>query len=181
MTHDLQQTIALLARTPAALDALLRGLPDTWTRCNEGEDSFSAFDVIGHLIYNERNNWLARARMILELGEAQAFGPLDRRGHVQESRGKSLDELLDEFARVRSENLWELQRWNLRPEDLQRRGQHPAFGPVTLSQLLATWGAHDLTHLHQISRLMAHQYRGAVGPWSRYLGVMQCAGHSAPA
>src|SRR6266853_1112085 len=145
MEHYLPQTIALLTRTPAALNALLRDLPGTWTLQNEGENTWSAFDVVGHLIH-----------------------------------GKSLAQLLDEFTRLRVENLRELRALNLRQEDLERRGRHPALGVVTLSELLATWAAHDLTHLHQISRVMAHQYREAVGPWSAYLGVLQCAGHSSP-
>ena len=118
--------------------------------------------------------------MVLQFGETQAFEPFDRQGHAREIQGKSLGQLLDEFARLRSENLAELRALNLRQEDLERRGRHPALGVVTLSALLATWAAHDLTHLHQISRVMAHQYRKAVGPWSAYLGVLQCAGHSSP-
>jgi DinB superfamily len=136
------------------------------------------FDVVGHLIHGERTNWMPRARILLQFGETQAFGPFDRWGHVRESQGKSLAQLLDEFAELRSENLNELRALNLRTEDLARRGRHPAFGAVTLAELLATWAAHDLTHLHQISRIMAHQYREAVGPYSAYLGVLQCAGHS---
>ena len=178
--YNLQYTIALLTRTPAALDALLRDLPETWTHRNEGEGTMSAFDVVGHLIHGERANWMPRARVLLQFGETQAFAPFDRWGHVRQSQGKSLGELLDEFASVRSQSLDELRALNLQPSDLARRGRHPAFGAVTLSQLLATWAAHDLTHLHQISRTMAHQYREAVGPYSAYLGVLQCAGHSSP-
>jgi DinB family protein len=180
MQHDLEHTISLLARTPAALDALLRDLPETWTSRNEGENTMSAFDVVGHLIHAERANWMPRARMILQFGETQAFEPFDRWAQLRESQGKSLGQLLDEFARLRSENLGELRALNLRQEDLDRRGRHPALGVVTLSELLATWAAHDLTHLHQISRIMAHQYRDAVGPWSVNLGVLKCAGHSSP-
>jgi len=117
---------------------------------------------------------------VLQFGETKAFEPFDRLGHVRESQSKSLGQLLDEFARLRSENLDQLRAFNLRQEDLDRRGRHPALGAVTLSELLATWAVHDLTHQHQISRIMAHQYREAVGPWSAYLGVLQCAGHSAP-
>lgn len=175
---DLHTTAALLSRTPAALNALLRDLPECWTRCNEGEQTWSAYDVVGHLIHAERADWIPRVKMILEFGETRAFEPFDREGHGQQIAGKSLPVLLDEFARIREENLNSLREMNLRPEDLARRGLHPALGAVTLSQLLATWAGHDLTHLHQISRIMAHQYREAVGPWSRYLGVLQCAGHS---
>lgn len=180
MKHDLQQTMSLLTRTPAALNALLRDLPETWTLRNEGENTWSAFDVIEHLIHAECTDWMPRARMVLQFGESQTFEPFDRWGHARESRGKPLEQLLDEFARLRSENLSELGALDLREQDLERRGRHPALGVVTLSELLATWAIHDLTHLHQISRVMAHQYRDAVGPWREYLGVLQCAGHSSP-
>jgi hypothetical protein len=178
MEHNLAHTISLLTRTPAALDTLLRDLPEAWTLANEGENTWSAFDIVGHLIHGERTDWMARARKILQYGETQTFEPFDRLGQVRESQGKSLGQLLDEFARLRSKNLDELRALNLREEDLELRGRHPELGLVTLSELLATWAAHDLTHLHQLSRVMAHQYREAVGPWSRYLGVLQCAGHS---
>ena len=179
MQHSVEDTTSLLSRTPAVLDALLRGLPEAWTLQNEGEKTWSAFDVVGHLIHGERTDWMPRAKMILQFGESKAFEPFDRWGQERESAGKSLAQLLDEFARLRTANLNELRALNLEPADLARRGQHPALGVVTLSQLLATWAAHDLTHLHQISRVMAHQYRDTVGPWSAYLGVLHCAGHSA--
>ncbi len=178
MQPDLENTIALLARTPATLNSLLRDLPEAWTARNEGENTWSAFDVVGHLIHGERTDWMPRAKMILQFGDDLAFEPFDRWAQVRESQGKSLDQLLDEFARLRSANLADLRALNLRPEDLHLRGRHPALGVVTLSELLSTWAAHDLTHLHQISRIMAHQYREAVGPWTKFLGVMQCAGHS---
>ncbi len=175
---ELEHTVALLSRTPGALNALLRDLPETWTLRNEGENTWSAFEVVGHLIHAERTDWMPRARIILQSGESQPFPAFDRGGHAREIQGKTIGQLLDEFARVRSENLAALRALNLRPEDLERRGLHPSLGSVTLSQLLATWATHDLTHLHQISRIMAHQYREAVGPWHRYLGVLKCAGHS---
>jgi hypothetical protein len=180
MEHNLQHTISLLSRTPAALNALLRDQPEAWTFQNEGENTWSAFDVVGHLIHAERTDWMPRARMILQFGDTQKFEPFDRLAQVRESQGKSLGQLLDEFARLRSENLAELRAFHLKPDDFARRGRHPALGVVTLSELLATWAAHDLTHLHQISRIMAHQYREAVGPWRAYLGVLKCAGHSSP-
>ncbi len=180
MEQGLQQTISLLTRTPVALNALLRDLPEEWTLRNEGENTWSAFDVVGHLVHGERTDWMPRVRMVLQSGESQTFEPFDRWGQARESQGKSLEQLLDEFARLRSENLGALRGLNLRPEDLERRGRHPSLGVVTLSQLLATWATHDLTHLHQISRVMALQYRDAVGPWIAYLGVLQCAGHSSP-
>ena len=178
MQHNLDHTIALLSRTPAALNALLRDLPEEWTRRNEGDGTFSAFDVVGHLIHGDRTDWIPRARVILEHGETRPFDKFDRLAQVRESQGKSLSQLLDEFTRVRAEKLTELHGLKLTKQDLERRGSHPSLGAVSLSQLLATWAAHDLTHLHQLSRVMARQYREAVGPWTRSLGVMHCAGHS---
>jgi hypothetical protein len=145
---------------------------------NEGENTWNAFDVVGHLISGERLDWMPRARSIMEHGEDRTFEPFDRGGYRREVEGKSPGELLDEFARVRAQSLRELRELNLTTKDLARRGRHPAFGAVTLSELLATWAVHDMTHLHQISRTLAHQYREAVGPWSAYLGVLQCSGHS---
>lgn len=170
----------MLSATPAALDALLRHLPDSWTLHNEGESTWSVRETVGHLIHGERTDWMPRVRMILEFGDTKTFVPFDRWGHEREIAGKSLPQLLDEFARLRSESLQDLRSLNLLPADLARPGRHPVDGPVNLSQLLAAWAVHDLTHLHQISRVMAHQYREAVGPWGPYLGVLQCAGHSAP-
>jgi hypothetical protein len=176
---SLGEALALLIRTPATLSALLRGLPDMWVRRNEGRDTWSAFDIVGHLIVTERTDWMTRLRIILEKGEARQFDPVDRLAQFEDSQGKSLDQLLDDFARLRRENLAALQTLNLQHEDWTRRGKHPSLGVVTLSELVATWAVHDLTHIHQLSRVMAHQYRDAVGPWSAYLGVLQCAGHSA--
>lgn len=181
MEQTLEHTISLLTRTPAALNALLRDLPEAWTLHNEGENTWTVFDIIGHLNHAERADWMDRVRTLLQFGESQPFAAFDREGHFREAHGKSLGQLLDEFARLRTEHLNQLRALNLQPEDLERRGRHPSLGTVTLSQLLATWAAHDLTHLHQISRVMAHQYRQSVGPWGRYLGVLQCAGHSSPA
>jgi DinB family protein len=175
---SLAEAIALLTRTPATLNALLRGLPDIWTHSNEGKDTWSAFDIVGHLNSAERHDWMPRVRTIMESGEARPFDPFDRFAQAKESKGKSLEQLLDDFARLRSESLNALQALNLQSADLARRGTHPALGPVMLSELLATWAVHDLTHLHQLSRVLAYQYREAVGPWSAYLGVLKCSGHS---
>ncbi len=182
---NLAEAIAVLTRTPATLDALLHGLPNIWVRSNEGrgdegKDTWNAFDIVGHLIVGERTDWIPRVRIILESGEARPFDSFDRFAQVKESQDKSLEQLLDDFARLRRGNLAVLQALNLQQADLTRRGKHPALGVVTLAQLLATWAVHDLTHVHQLSRVMAHQYRDAVGPWSAYLGVLQCTGHSAP-
>jgi len=176
----LAETIAVLNRTPATLNALLSGMPNIWVRCNEGKDTWSAFDIVGHLIVGERTDWMPRVRVILEHGEARPFDPFDRFAQKKDRQDKSLEQLLDDFTRLRKENLAALQTLNLQKNDLSRRGCHPALGVVTLSELLATWAVHDLTHLHQLSRVMAHRYRDAVGPWKAYLGVLQCAGHSAP-
>jgi hypothetical protein len=187
---NLPEAIAILTRTPATLNALLRGLPDLWVRSNEDRsnenrtdeknETWNAFDIVGHLIVGERTDWMPRVRIILQNGEARPFDPFDRFAQSKEIPNQSLDQLLDEFARLRAENLAALQALNLRSDDFSRRGTHPALGVITLSQLLATWTVHDLTHLHQLSRVMAHQYHNAVGPWSAYLGVLHCSGHSAP-
>lgn len=177
MEQDLDRTIAVLERTPAALDALLRGLPDEWTRGNEGEGTWSAFDVIVHLIHCEDEDWMPRLRTILDFGESRDFPPFERWGNIREWQERPLGDLLDEFAAKRTRNLDALRKLQLGPEQFALRGKHPGLGSVTLSQLLATWAVHDLNHLHQISRVMASQYGEAVGPWRAYLGVMQCEGH----
>jgi hypothetical protein len=177
-TAPIEHTIALLSRTPAALDALLRDLPDVWLHNNEGDSTWTVSEVVGHLIHGERTDWMPRVRHLLEFGETRPFEPFDREGHFTTAAGLSLGQLLDQFAELRAAGLTELRALRLTNEDFARSGRHPAFGPVTLSQLLATWAVHDLTHLHQISRVMAHQYRSAVGPWERYLGVLHCTGSS---
>ncbi len=178
MGHNLENTTALLARTPRALDALLRDLPEFWTLGTEGGSSWSPFEVVAHLIHGEKTDWIPRAKIILESGDARTFDKFDMGGHAAEMQGKSIGQLLDEFAALRAKSLDELKALNLKPSDMERRGRHPVFGPVTLSQLLATWAGHDLTHLHQISRILAGQYREEVGPWSAFLGVLHCGGHS---
>jgi hypothetical protein len=179
MEDSLDQTLALLTRTPDVLKALLRGLPDIWTMRNEGDGTWNTFEVVAHLIHAENDDWIPRTRCILDHGENQAFPPFNREGNFTESRQKKLDELLDEFARARANSLQALRALNLSPQDLEKKGKHPVLGTVTLSELLATWVAHDLTHLHQISRIMAVQYRESVGPFNKFLGVMHCGGHSA--
>lgn len=184
MEQELQNTVAILSRTPATLNALLRGLPEDWTHRNEGDGTWTACYVVGHLAHCERVDWMSRTRLILSAKDTQeipVFRPVDREGQRRENEAKSIDQLLDEFSRLRGENLAELQSFGLSAGELNLEGRHPAFGPVTLSQLLATWATHDLTHMHQLSRILAHQYRQAVGPWSTYLGVLQCDGHSSPA
>lgn len=172
MTFNLHDACAVLERTPATFRALLADLPDAWTRPNEGPDTFSAFDNVGHLVHGERTDWIPRARIILTQGATRAFEPYDRFAQVHESAGKSLLQLLDEFAELRSQNLITLGGWHLTEAHLALEGEHPAFGAVTLRQLLATWVAHDLGHLAQTSRVLAKQYREAIGPWRAYLPVM---------
>ena len=168
----LDEATAILARTPATLDALLRGLPDGWIHAHEGGETWSPFDVIGHLIHGEQADWVPRARIILQHGEARAFDKFDRFAQFELAKGRTLDSLLDEFARLRRDNLKELASLRLSDADLDRRGRHPAFGSVTLRQLLATWVAHDLDHVVQISRVLARQYTGEVGPWTAYLRII---------
>lgn len=177
MQQNLEYTMALLGRTPAALNALIRDLPEAWVCSKEGETTWSVTDVVGHLILADRTNWMTRVKFLLEFGESRPFPAFDRKGYARETRGRTRGELLDEFARVRGQSLAGLRALQLSPEQFAVRGQHPALGVVTIGELLAAWAAHDLTHLHQISRIMAHQYREAVGPWSRFLGVLHCAGH----
>jgi hypothetical protein len=178
MTFALDHTIALLERTPPTLTTLLVGLPDAWVRGTEGPETFSPFDVVGHLIHGEKTDWMVRARIILDHGEARPFDRFDRFAQLRESADRPLSGLLGEFTTLRRKNLAELREWNLDADDLGRRGTHPILGTVTLREMLATWAVHDLTHLHQIARAMAHQYRGEVGPWTAFLGVLRCQGHS---
>lgn len=172
MQFDLSNAIQVLERTPLSFRALLGGLTEDWTAPNEGPETFSAFDNLGHLIHGEGTDWIPRARLILEQGTNRRFEPFDRFAHYRESRGKTLGQLLDEFASLRAENLSTLRGWNLSEQQLALEGEHPSLGPVTLSQLLATWVAHDLGHLAQTARVMAKQYREAVGPWRQYLPVL---------
>ncbi len=172
MDLDLRKAIEVLARTPRTLNALLRDLPAGWTSNDEGPDTWSPYDVLGHLIHGERADWIARARMILDHGESRTFEPFDRFAQFRESEGRSLAELLDQFARMRARNLETLRGFELTAEQLELRGRHPDFGTVTLGQLLATWTMHDLGHIAQITRVMARQYAGQVGPWRTYLPVL---------
>ncbi len=164
--------MAILSRTPAVLDSLLRGLPQGWIAATEGDGTWSPFDVVGHLIYGEQANWIPRARIILEPGETPPFQPFDRQAMFELSKGKPLPQLLDEFAALRRKSLGELEQLRLSDADLNRRGTHPEFGAVTLRQLLATWVAHDLDHIVQTSRVLARQYCLEVGPWRAYLRVI---------
>ena len=169
---DLTEATAVLERTPATLSAMLQGLPDIWLRATEGENTWSPYDVVGHLIHTERTNWMQRAQHILA-GDIRPFPPLDRTAHLHVGASPSLSELLLSFADLRQANLSTLASLHLTPADLNRTGLHPAFGQVTLGQLLATWVVHDLDHLGQIARTMAKAYRETVGPWSAYLSILR--------
>ena len=173
MDFNLDHATAVLQRTPVTLDRLLRGLSPDWTSPNEGPDTWSAFDVVGHLIDGEETDWIPRARIILNQGPERRFEPFDRFRHVALNRGKRLETLLERFGALRHDNLTTLREFHLTPKQLDLQGEHPALGAVTLAQLLATWVAHDLGHLAQIARVMARQYAGAVGPWAEYLPVLQ--------
>lgn len=172
MNFNLTDGIAVLERTPQVLEALLTDLPGSWTTGNEGADTWSPFDVVGHLIDCEETNWMARLSIILKQGPNRRFEPFDRLRHLSRNKDRTLSALLSEFRELRADNLRELRALNLTASTLQLTGEHSEFGNVTLEQLLATWVAHDLGHLAQITRVMAKQYRDAVGPWEEYLPVL---------
>ena len=172
MDFQVDEAIAILQRTPGTLAALLRGLPDGWTRSTEGADTWSAYDIVGHLLHGEEGNWIARAQMILADGEGRPFAPFNRTAMFTKYDGYSLDQLLDAFAEARSRNLETLRALDITPEKLGLTGTHPALGKVTLSQLLSAWTVHDLNHMGQIVEVMAQQYADAVGPWKAYLAIL---------
>lgn len=172
MEYRLDQAKEILRRTPGTLNALLADLPNEWVLSNEGPETWSPYDVVGHLIEGEESDWIPRARIILEDGESRPFEKFERFAMFEKSKGKSLLELLARFEQLRGENLRQLDEMHLTPELLQKRGTHPALGIVTLSQLLSAWVVHDLGHIRQIVRVMAKQYREAVGPWTAYLTIL---------
>jgi DinB superfamily len=173
MEFELEHAINILNRTPTVLGDLLQGLPPAWIENNEGENTWSPFDVIGHLIYGEQVNWIPRAKMILEFGMEKPFTPFDRFAQFEASKGKTMPELLENFEMLRQQNIHTLKEMKLTTQDLEKLGNHPEFGGISLSQLLATWVAHDLDHIVQISRVMAKNYQEAVGPWQAYLKVLK--------
>jgi uncharacterized damage-inducible protein DinB len=172
MDYQYDQAVEMLRRTPATLTALLRGLPDAWTLSTEGPDTWSAYDIVGHLLHGEETDWIERTRVILEHGEKQPFDTFNRTAMFEQSQGRSLDQLLAAFAQARADNLATLRELDITPEKLTLTGAHPALGTVTLSQLLATWVVHDLNHIGQIVEVMSRQYAEAVGPWSAYLAIL---------
>ncbi|MEO8189562.1 MAG: DinB family protein [Acidobacteriota bacterium] len=173
MDFEMDAALPVLRRTPAVLRALLLDLPEPWIRGTEGPGTWSPFDVVGHLIHSDRTNWMTRIEHLLRHGDSLPFPPFDREGMFAASKGLSLIELLETFARLRPESLERLAALNLTEADLERPGSHPDFGGVTLRQLLATWVAHDLDHLAQVTRVLARQYSTAVGPWQAYLSVLR--------
>ncbi len=170
---DLAEGIAVLERTPAVLRAWLADLPEPWVRADEGHDTWSAFDIVGHLIDGEETDWIPRARIILAQGAERRFTPFDRYRHLRRAAGTALGDRLDRFAALRAENIATLRGWVLTPAQLALTGEHPEFGSVTLVQLLSTWVAHDLDHLMQIARVMGKRYSEAAGPWRAYLRVLR--------
>ena len=172
MKFDLDQAISVLERTPAVLSELLMGLDEAWTSPNEGPDTWSPFDVVGHLLHGEATDWMPRIKLILSDAQDKTFKPFDRFAQKESSKGKTLNDLLTAFSDYRTKNLAELKSLNLTERDLERTGVHPALGPVVLHQVLATWVAHDLGHIVQVSRVMAKQYTDQVGPWTQYLKVL---------
>jgi len=172
MEFQLEQATNILRRTPDTLNSLLRGVPAEWTIGNEGGDTWSPYDILGHLIHGEETDWLPRAKIILRLGESRAFEPFDRFAQFEKSMGKSADELLDKFEALRTKNLAALRQMNITPDQLELRGTHPELGSVRLRELLATWAVHDLSHIAQATRVMCKQYSEAVGPWKQYLPIL---------
>lgn len=173
MDLQVNDSIAILSRTPPTLDAMLRGLPDAWIHATEGPDTWSPFDVVGHLIHCELTDWMPRILIVLNEGESRTFEPFDRFAQFKTSQGKTLEQLLDQFAVLREENLARLKALALRPAQFELKGRHPALGTVTLGNLLASWVVHDLTHIAQVVRVMAKQYADHVGPFAVALSVLR--------
>jgi hypothetical protein len=172
MEFKLEQAIAILSRTPSVVETLLSGLPDDWVMNNEGGESWSPYDIIGHYIHGERTDWIQRMQIILSDRADRTFVPFDRFAQFEESKGKSLDNLLDEFKKARKDALQQLHAANITEADLDKTGTHPHFGTVTLRQLLSTWVVHDLAHINQITRVMAKQYTKEIGPWTEFFSVI---------
>ena len=168
----MEEALAILSRTPRVVDAMLRGLPEGWIAAHEGGQTWSPFDIVGHLIHGERADWIPRLRVIVEHGPSRPFDKFDRFAQFTASEGRTLDSLLDEFASLRRESLDALERMRLAEADFDREGRHPELGAVTMRNLLATWVAHDLDHVAQIARVLARQYSGEVGPWQKYLRII---------
>lgn len=172
MRYSLERSYEILDRTPDVFQSLLSGLPDDWVMPNEGPETFSPYDVIGHLIHGEKTDWVPRIKMILEFGGTRTFERYDRFAQYQESKGKSLQQLLDEFAVLRKENMIWFRSLNLAENDFDKKGMHPVLGEVTLRNLLSTWAVHDLTHISQVTRVMTKQYKEEMGPWPQFFRIL---------
>lgn len=172
MQYSLERSCEILERTPGTLQALLSGLPDEWIMPNEGPETFSPYDVVGHLVHGEKTDWTVRTKMILEHGNSKPFEKYDRFAQNEESKGKSLQQLLDEFTVLRKDNMAWFESLNLTEENLDKKGMHPVLGEVTLRNLLATWVVHDLTHISQVTRVMAKQYKTEMGPWTEFFRIL---------
>lgn len=172
MEFQLNDAVEVLSRTPGVLNQLLRGLPESWVLTDEGPNTWSAFDILGHLIHGEETDWVPRAKIILKHGESQVFEPFNRFAQFEKSKGKTTAELLDDFESMRKINLATLKEMNITHDQLSLRGTHPQLGSVTLGELLATWVAHDLSHISQAVRVLCKQYSEEVGPWRQYLSIL---------
>ena len=173
MKFDIDKSIEILERTPSVLFSMLYNISEEWSFCNEGVDTWSAYDILGHLIHGERTDWMARVDIILSDEQDKTFTPFDRFGQFQESKGKSMNQLIDQFVLLRKRNIEYIRFKKLTESDFLKTGIHPTFGKVTLAQLLSTWAIHDLNHLAQIARVMAKQYKSEVGPWSEFLRILK--------
>lgn len=173
MNFALNKSLEILERTPKVLEVLLKDLSQEWIMNNEGEDTWSAYDIVGHFLHGEKTDWLTRTKIILATEGNKTFAPFDRFAQFTESKGKDLNQLLKEFKEARNENLKKLKALSLSENDLDKKGIHPAFGDVTLQQLLSTWTVHDLAHMSQINRVLAKQYKENVGPWVEYLSILK--------
>ena len=173
MQYDVSKAIEILERTPKVLSTLLSGISEEWTENNEGENTWSPYDVIGHLVHGEEVDWLVRTKIILEFEGAKTFEPFDRFAQFEKSKGKSIDQLLGEFTQLRKANLQAFKSLNISESDLDKKGSHPGLGTITLRNMLSSWVAHDLGHIAQISRVMAKQYSSEIGPWHEYLAIMK--------
>lgn len=171
MNFELNKSIEILKTTPYVLKSLLTNLSNEWINSNEGKDTWSCYDIVGHLIHGEKTDWITRSKIILDNDSNKKFSPFDRFAQFENSKGKNLNQLLEEFELLRMNNISKLKSFNISNKDLHLEGIHPEFGVINLKQLLATWVAHDLSHLSQISRVLAFQYKNEVGPWTAYLGI----------
>ena len=173
MKFDLNRSIEILERSPQVYNSLLSGLSKEWTHCNEGNGTWSAYDIVGHLIHGEITDWIPRLKIILSEDSDKTFEPFDRFAQEKNSKGKTLGELLNTFEELRTKNVAYLRSLKLSDQDLDSKGMHPDLGEVTCKELLATWTIHDLSHIHQLTRVMVRQYGDEVGPWEKYIGIFQ--------